>query len=130
MTEHGKKVFLTGANGFVASQILSDLVKVPNLHHPVTLAAIDTDSFGVQAGYLVTASVRSEAKAREVLELHPEWKANTTFVYVADIAAQGALDKVFETEVEGFDYIIHTASPVNFKATDIQKDVIEPAVKG
>lgn len=80
-------------------------------------------------GYQTTASVRSEAKAQEILELHPAWKSKVTFVFVKDIATVGAFDDVFKQE-NGFDYVIHTASPVNFSVTDFQKDLIDPAVQG
>jgi nucleoside-diphosphate-sugar epimerase len=84
----------------------------------------------MQVGYQTTASVRSEAKAQEILKLHPDWKDKVTFVFVKDIITPGAFDDVFKQEKDGFDYIIHTASPVNFRVTDFQKDLIDPAVQG
>ena len=83
-----------------------------------------------QRGYRVIASVRTERKGQELLELHPEWKANVTFVSVPDITAADGFDSVFDFGDDGFDYIIHNASPLNFQATDVQTDLIEPAVKG
>jgi hypothetical protein len=74
--------------------------------------------------------VRSKAKAQQILGLHPAWESNSTFVSVTDIATEGAFDDVVKHEKTGFDYIIHTASPVNFSITDFQKDLIDPAVKG
>lgn len=53
-----------------------------------------------------------------------------TFVSVPDIAVDGAFDDVFRQEKEGFDFVIHTASPATFHVTDIQKDLINPAVQG
>lgn len=76
------------------------------------------------------ASVRSEARAQEVLDLHPSWKSKVSFVIVSDIAADKAFNQVFEDAKTPFDYIIHTASPVTFNVTDIQKELIDPAVKG
>jgi hypothetical protein len=76
------------------------------------------------------ASVRSSSKAASIFTLHPTWKGKVTFVYVADIAAPGAFDEVFTSQKVGFDYIIHTASPVNFAVNDVKKDLIDPAVKG
>jgi hypothetical protein len=83
-----------------------------------------------QQGYQTTASVRSESKALQILDKHSAWKDKVKFVYVADIAVDGAFDDVFKQETAGFDYIIHTASPVNFSVTDFQKDLIDPAVRG
>ncbi|KAI9728072.1 MAG: hypothetical protein M1834_007788 [Cirrosporium novae-zelandiae] len=107
--ENAERVFLTGASGFVASHILSELI---------------------EAGYLVTASVRTPAKGREILNLHPAWEPNITFVYIPDIAAEGAYKDVFESNVDKFDYIVHTASPVTFSPSDIQRDILDPAVQG
>ena len=83
-----------------------------------------------QLGYQTTASVRSETKAQEILNLHPEWKGKVSFVFVKDIATPGAFDDVFKQEKNGFDYIIHTASPVHFNVIDFQKDLIDPAIQG
>ncbi|KAM3086289.1 hypothetical protein ACMFMG_000425 [Clarireedia jacksonii] len=111
MSGNGKKVFVTGASGFVASHILSQLI---------------------EEGYKPTASVRSQAKADQILELHPEWKGKVDFISVPDIAAPGAFNEVLaaEAEKDGFDYIIHTASPVTFTVKDVKKDLIDPAVNG
>lgn len=76
------------------------------------------------------ASVRSEARAQDILDLHPSWKSKVSFVFVPDIAADKAFDHVFEHAKTPFDYIIHTASPVTFDVADIQKELIDPAVKG
>ncbi|KAF2802312.1 NAD(P)-binding protein [Mytilinidion resinicola] len=104
------KVFLTGANGFVASHILAQLI---------------------ENKYEVVASVRSPAKAEEVLALHPSYKtAALSFTYIADIATPGAFDDVFKSTEPGFDYVFHTASPVNFSVKDAQKELIDPAVQG
>jgi hypothetical protein len=76
------------------------------------------------------ASVRSEQKAGEILELHPSWKKSLSFVFTADIRTPNAFDEVFKSDADGFDYIIHTASPVTFSVQDVQKDLIDPAVQG
>ena len=78
----------------------------------------------------MVASVRSEAKGQEILDLHPNWEGKLSFVSVPDIAADKAFNHVFKDAKTPFDYIIHTASPVAFSVTDIQKDLIDPAVKG
>jgi hypothetical protein len=78
----------------------------------------------------VTASVRSQPKAQEIFHLHPEWKGRLNFAYIADVALDGVFDDVFKKSNGAFDYIIHTASPVNFNVADFQKDLIDPAVQG
>jgi hypothetical protein len=79
---------------------------------------------------VVTASVRSEAKAQEILALHPSWKGRVGFVYVVDVAKKGVFNDVFDKANHCFDYAIHTASPVNFSVDDFQRDLIDPAVQG
>lgn len=103
-------VLLTGANGFVASHILSILIS---------------------RGFSVTGTVRSQAKADEVLKTHPEWKGKVRFVIVSDFTSQTPFNALFaETAANPFTYVIHTASPLKFNVDDIQKEMIEPAVKG
>ena len=74
--------------------------------------------------------MRSDAKAQEILDLHPAWKGKVAFVAIRDIVTPHAFDEVFKQNKHGFDYIIHTASPVKFDVTDFQKDLIDPAVQG
>jgi nucleoside-diphosphate-sugar epimerase len=100
-------VLLTGANGFVASHILAGLIK---------------------RNYRIVASVRSEVKAQEILHLHPAWESFITFAYISDITVEGAYDEIFKQHK--LDYIIHNASPLNFKVKDIQEEMIRPAIEG
>lgn len=83
-----------------------------------------------KAGYLVTAPVRSKTKSQEILEVHPEWKDIVRFVYIPDFTVPGAFDEAIKQEKEKLNYIIHTASPVTFDISDIQRQLIDPAVKG
>ena len=52
------------------------------------------------------------------------------FEYVPDIVERDAFRGIFEQSRNKFDYILHTASPVNFAVTDIEKELINPAVQG
>ena len=74
--------------------------------------------------------MRSEQKAQEILKMHPSWRANVSFVYIPDIATHDAFNEVFEAQEHGFDYVIHTASPINFSVKDLQTELIDPAVQG
>ena len=53
-------------------------------------------------------------------------------MFVPEITTPGAFDHVFQGQSKkgGFDYVIHTASPVTFSVTDVKKDLIDPAVHG
>ncbi|KFY71710.1 hypothetical protein V499_08112 [Pseudogymnoascus sp. VKM F-103] len=102
-------VLLTGANGFVASHILTILLA---------------------RGYAVTATVRSKEKAAEIVRTHPSWEGKIEFAIVADFTSAKPFDELFINSKIPFTHIIHTASPVNFRLEDIQREIIEPAVRG
>ncbi|KAI9680092.1 MAG: hypothetical protein M1817_005108 [Caeruleum heppii] len=120
-----QSIIVTGGNGFIASHIVSDALEARALpaHH-----FIGRFTDRLQSGYEVTASVRSEAKAQQLLETHPEWKGRLGFVYISDLVAPNAFDKLFDNR--SYDFILHTASPVSFKVDDVKKDLIDPAVQG
>ncbi|PYH80260.1 NAD dependent epimerase/dehydratase [Aspergillus uvarum CBS 121591] len=105
----GQHVLLTGANGFVASHILSILI---------------------ERGYAITATVRSQKKADDILQTHPEWKGKVDFIVVADFTSEQPFDDLFQRVKTPLNYVIHTASPLRFQVDDIQKEMIEPAEKG
>ncbi|KAJ4299894.1 hypothetical protein N0V90_005141 [Kalmusia sp. IMI 367209] len=96
------------ANGFVAAHILAGLI---------------------ERKYHIVATVRADQKAKELIELHPDWESHITFAFVPDITAEGAFDEVF-SKFGSFDYIIHNASPLNFSVTDIREEIIRPAIEG
>ena len=64
------------------------------------------------------------------MAIHPEWQLSLSFEYVKNIAEDNAFRAVFKKHYDQLDYIVHTASPVNFAVDDIEKDLIDPAVKG
>ncbi|PLB48715.1 NAD dependent epimerase/dehydratase [Aspergillus steynii IBT 23096] len=105
-TQH---VLLTGANGFVASHILSILI---------------------DRGYSVTATVRSQDKADDIIKTHPEWKGKIEFAIVSDFTSTKPFDDLFQNAKTPFNYVIHTASPLRFQVSDIRKEMIEPAEMG
>ncbi|KAF2021497.1 NAD(P)-binding protein [Aaosphaeria arxii CBS 175.79] len=107
MSQPTGRVLLTGANGFIAAHILSQLI---------------------EHKYYVIATVRSESKAQELIALHPQWKPHVTFTYVPDLTKEGAYQAAFE--VGDVDYVIHAASPTDFSVTDLQEQMIKPAVEG
>lgn len=84
-----QRILLTGANGFVGSHVLDQL-----LTH----------------GHSVRAIVRSESKASQVLADFPNYGSRLDFGIVPDITSPGAFDKVV-VSAPPFDIAIHTASP-------------------
>jgi nucleoside-diphosphate-sugar epimerase len=84
-----QRVLLTGANGFVGSHVLEQLLA---------------------RGASVRAVVRSESKAAQVLADFPTAGSKLDFGIVPDITTPGAFDEVVKS-TPPFDTVIHTASP-------------------
>ncbi|KAF9792201.1 D-lactaldehyde dehydrogenase [Thelephora terrestris] len=100
----GRKVLVTGANGFVAIHIVDNLLK---------------------NGYFVRATIRSESKEAHLKKLFSKYGDKLEFVVVPDITRDGAFDHV----VDGLDAILHTASPFQYDVKD-PEELIRPAVDG
>jgi len=99
-------VLITGASGFIAAHVIEAFLN---------------------AGFKVRGTVRSEATAKKVRDEHKSHPAESLeFAIVPDISAPGA----FNEAVVGVDGVIHTASPFTFNVTDIDKELIQPAVNG
>jgi len=75
-------------------------------------------------------TVRSQDKANKIREAHSKYgKDKLDFVIVEDIAQEGAFDQAVKSEPP-FEAVIHTASPFHFNVTDVQKQLLDPAVIG
>lgn len=99
-------VFVSGASGFIAQHIVQTLL---------------------DNNYNVVGSVRSASKGDNLAKLF----ANDKFSYeiVADIGAEGAFDEALKNHPE-VTVFLHTASPFHFNVTDIEKDLLLPAIDG
>lgn len=99
-------VFVSGATGFIAQHIVKLLL---------------------EKSYKVVGSVRSTAKGEHLTSLFKN--QNFSFEIVEDVEKEGAFDEALikHPEVTVF---LHTASPFHFKATDIEKELLKPAVNG
>ncbi|KAI9893706.1 MAG: methylglyoxal reductase (NADPH-dependent) gre2 [Vezdaea aestivalis] len=103
------RVLLTGGSGFVALHILSILL---------------------ERGHSVVTTVRSPEKGDKIKTLFSNAsKSQLNFVIVKDIAVEGAFDKAVISDPP-FDTVIHTASPFRFDVTDVQTQLLDPAVIG
>ncbi|KAK3934436.1 hypothetical protein QBC46DRAFT_359014 [Diplogelasinospora grovesii] len=103
------RVLLTGGSGFVASHVLDIL-----LAH----------------GHSVVTTVRSQQKADKIKEAHPQYgKDLLDFAIVEDIAEPDAFAKAVISNPP-FEAVIHTASPFHFNVTDVQKQLLDPAIVG
>ncbi|KAK3724080.1 methylglyoxal reductase (NADPH-dependent) gre2 [Vermiconidia calcicola] len=103
------RVLLTGGSGFIAAHVLDYLL---------------------ERGHSVVTTVRSQEKADKIKDAHPNvGKDKLDFSIVEDIAQQGAFDKAVVSD-PAFEVVIHTASPFHFNVTDVQKDLLDPAIIG
>jgi len=103
-----QRVLLTGANGFLGSHILSQLL---------------------EQGHSVRAIVRSQSKADQILRDFSAHASQLDFHLVPDMTINGAFDEAVQS-TPPFDLVIHTASPYLFSAVSKNSDLIDPPVKG
>lgn len=104
-----KKYLNIGGSGFIATHVLNVL-----LEH----------------GHSVVTTVRSKAKAEAIKNAHPDVnKERLDFFIVEDIAVEGAFDEAVISNPP-FEAVIHTSSPYHFNATNVKKDLLDPAVIG
>ncbi|KAL6927872.1 hypothetical protein ACO0SA_004495 [Hanseniaspora valbyensis] len=108
MSAEKQTVFLSGASGYIAQHTVKQL--------------LDSGKFKV------IGSVRSEEKGNSLAKNFNS--PDLSFVYVKDISSETAFDDAFKQYGSEIDYVVHTASPVAFDVTDINKDLIVPAKIG
>ncbi|KAI1204462.1 putative NADPH-dependent methylglyoxal reductase GRE2 [Annulohypoxylon truncatum] len=107
--ESPRRVLLTGANGYIAQHVLSQLL---------------------EAGHSVRAVVRSQAKVDILKKTFGKYvdTPQLDFGVVPDITTAGAFDDVL-VSAPPFDAVMHTASP--FFLRPVKGEVfLEPAIKG
>jgi nucleoside-diphosphate-sugar epimerase len=103
------RVLLTGGSGFIASHILQQLL---------------------EAGHSVVTTVRSTDKAEAIKSAYPNTPSSQLdFAIIEDVARDNAFDSAVVSDPP-FEAVLHTASPFHFNVTDIQKDLLDPAIKG
>ncbi|KAF2085013.1 NAD(P)-binding protein [Saccharata proteae CBS 121410] len=103
------RVLLSGGSGFIAAHVIDVLLK---------------------RGHSVVTTVRSQEKANKIKEAHPSYgKDKLDFAIVEDIAKEGAFDEAVKSSPP-FEAVIHTASPFHFNVTDVQKQLLDPAIIG
>ncbi|KAK4082395.1 uncharacterized protein Triagg1_2207 [Trichoderma aggressivum f. europaeum] len=98
-------VLVTGASGYIAAHVVDAFLK---------------------KGYNVRGTVRSEKTAEGVRKSHSKYAEQLSIAIVPDMAAANAFDEA----VKGVDGVIHTASPFIFNATDFEKELMQPAIRG
>lgn len=101
-----KKVLVTGASGFLAGNVIKQLL---------------------DRGHIVKGTFRSQAKADKVSAAFKGLPFETAIV--SDIGTAGAFDHVFK-EDKAITAVVHTASPVTIGDPDAIKNLVTPAVEG
>ncbi|GEQ69535.1 hypothetical protein JCM33374_g3207 [Metschnikowia sp. JCM 33374] len=106
MTTTPTTVFVSGATGFIAQHIVQLLIS---------------------KGYNVVGSVRSAEKGDHLKKL----LGSDAFSYeiVPDVEPVGAFDEALKNHPE-VTVFLHTASPFHFKVTDVEKELLKPAIEG
>ncbi|MGQ0849774.1 MAG: NAD-dependent epimerase/dehydratase family protein [Actinomycetota bacterium] len=101
-----RPVCVTGASGFVGSQIVREL-----LEH----------------GYRVRGTVRSPTRSLDEGHLPAlPGAAERLELVAADLHQPGSFDEA----IAGCGYVIHTASPYVLSVADPQRDLVDPAIEG
>lgn len=78
----------------------------------------------------VVTTVRSQDKADKIRKAHSSFgKDKLDFSIVEDIAVEGAFDNAVKSDPP-FEAVIHTAGPFHFNDTDVQKQLLDPAILG
>jgi len=100
-----ERVLVTGANGFIASHIIKLLL---------------------EQGFAVRGTVRDPLKIETSSFLKALPSASNLQLVSADLNNKGA----FSDHIKDVDYVIHTASPFVIDVDDVERDLVQPAVRG
>ncbi|KAI5241190.1 NAD(P)-binding protein [Aureobasidium subglaciale] len=98
-------VFITGGTGFIGAEVIQQ---------------------ALETGYRVRLSVRKAEQATLIEKRYSGYTSDIETVVIPDISER----KPFETALKDVDYIIHVASPIPGKGTDLKEDYIKPAMNG
>ncbi|XP_059441035.1 phenylacetaldehyde reductase-like [Corylus avellana] len=102
----GKVVRVTGASGYIASWLAKLLL---------------------QRGYTVKATVRDPNDPKKTEHFFAfDGAKERLHLFKANLLEEGS----FDSAVAGCEGVFHTASPLLLSATDLQAELIDPAVKG
>ena len=103
-----EKVLVTGANGFIASEIVHQLL---------------------DEGKIVIGTVRTESRSEGLISRYPEaYKSGQLTFKLLDLGSADPFTEILATEKQ-ITSIIHTASPVNFSVKgDPVKEILEPCL--
>ena len=101
----GKLIFITGATGYIGSHLVGDVLK---------------------AGHRVRLAVRNEERSQLIKDIYPSALNRIEFVFVPDMSQPSA----YEDVLKGVNYVFHLAGAMVDRGTDLQRDFLDPIVKG
>ncbi|KAI0073870.1 NAD(P)-binding protein [Panus rudis PR-1116 ss-1] len=104
-SESGPLYLVTGASGFIGAHVLDELLR---------------------RGYRVRGTTRSASKAEQMKRDRSQYAHLLDFAFIDDLTRPG----VFDEAVKGVDGILHVASPVKYDVTDVEKELLLPAIEG
>ena len=105
-------ILVTGANGYIASHVLSLLLS---------------------KGYSVIGTVRTQSKRKHVLNTHASHpnSSRLSVIIVEDIGQSRCyLEALSTLNVESPSAILHLAAPFNYSVSSYESELLIPAVKG
>ena len=105
----GDLVCVTGANGFIASHLIRDLL---------------------QAGYRVRGTVRDPSNTEKTTHLHAIAEAAGATDRFELVAADLLKEGSFDAAMVGVSGVCHCAAAVFFAADDPQRDIVDPSLIG
>lgn len=105
----GARVVVTGANGFIATETIVQLLA---------------------AGYRVRGTVRDPSDARKTEHLRRAAESVGAAERLELVAADLMDARSFERAFEGARFVFHMAATVALTAKDPQRDIVDPAVRG
>ena len=105
--DQSKPVMVTGANGYVASWLVKELLDKGMTVH----AAVRNPDNHEKIAHLKEAAANSKGEIK---------------FFAGDLLKEGS----YQSAMEGCELVYHTATPFTLEVKDPQKELIDPAVKG
>lgn len=104
-------LLVTGATGFIGQHVVQE---------------------ALSKGYNLRATVRSDDSASKLKTNFPSAVSSgqLTFAVVPDITSSKNYESAFQNTTHPITGILHLASPFTFNVTNVQKDLLDPALNG